>query len=133
MCVLYINTVSATGIMLNKHTKVYGHQLSVLKAEFDINWYLSNATLMNVAQRTGLGKKKILIWFRDRRAHMRKNGKDGAASSSEYVSISMYLFYQINTQSFSLRITASQFPSMLDQLFCQPYILSLCLPIYLSA
>ena len=103
------NAVSATGRMLNNRTKVNAHQFSVLKAAFDINCYLSNATLMQLAQQTGLGKKTIRIWFRDRRFHTKHEGNDRAVSISEYYYLDVFM-YQIITPFFYLP-TAS-FPSL---------------------
>ena len=127
MCVcvcVHANAVSAKGTVLSAHRKVNAHQLSVMKAAFDINCYLSNAKLMQVAQETGLGKEKIRTWFADRRSHIRNKRRDLDVLKSEYFCQNVYL----STQYSILLSAYLSFPvSLLGLLFCQPELFN-CLP-----
>ena len=93
---LYTNPVSDSGEGRRTRSRIHSDQSAVLKAAFAMNRYLSSATLMQVVQQTGLGKKKILLWFKNRRYLIRPGENNGAVSISEYTSNYMYLHVFIN-------------------------------------
>ena len=81
---IYTNAAKATGGGVIHYSFLDIRQLSVLEAAFANDCYLNESRLMQLIQQTGLGRKKILCWFNDRRRSVRHGKKEGTVPISEY-------------------------------------------------
>ena len=81
---IYTNAGKTTGGRVNTYSKLNARQLSALEAAFASDCYLNKFTLMQVIQQTGLGKNKIMSWFKARRLSVRRGKKEGPVPTSEY-------------------------------------------------
>ena len=69
---------------MNRYSKYNARQLLVLEAAFADYSYVNKSRLIQVIQQTGLSRKKILCWFKHRRAAVRRGKKEGTVPISEY-------------------------------------------------
>ena len=103
---LYIYSVLCVCVYIyaNAIAKLPARQLSLLKAAFARDCYLNKSTLMQLIQQTGLGRKKILAWFRNRRFSVSRRKKEGPGSSGEYfqlhVGIYLATYYSVFLSDF---------------------------------
>ena len=80
---IYILAINAIGGEPSKYARLKPYQKSLLEAAFANNSYLTETTLMHLAKQTGLGHRRIRVWFSNRRSFIRKGRKEGTISSSE--------------------------------------------------
>ena len=70
-------SITCTETELTKYlSKINTTQKSVLEVAFEANnWYLEPIKLTQLAQQTGLNERRIYLWFKNRRGHLRREWK----------------------------------------------------------
>ena len=122
---IYIIAVSATTIggNMSRNQRLNPRQLSVLEAAFANDSFLSPATLMQLTHQIGVGRQRIMAWFRTKRSQTRHGIKNRTLSIGEYIlAIQVYLSSCTCTMNLADFLPACCLPALLPFLPAHPLI-----------